>query len=67
LAAATTTPLPVRVMIVSMFGPERQVWRERRKLGRSIRVPGLSGEYPEVHCDAVRDFLAAAEVWPGHK
>jgi purine nucleoside permease len=48
-AGATTAPIPVRVMIVSMFGPEGQVWRDARELGQMIAVPGLSPDYPEVH------------------
>ena len=48
-AGAATTPIPVRVMIVSMFGPEGQVWLSPEP-GQAIAVPGLSPDYPEVHC-----------------
>ncbi|WP_284947203.1 purine-nucleoside phosphorylase [Acidisoma cladoniae] len=49
-SAQTATPLPVKVMIVSMFGPEGGVWLSHRDLKRTIAVPGLSPDYPDVHC-----------------
>ena len=55
-AARAATPLPpsapitVKVMIVSMFGPEGQVWRDHLPLTHTIPVPGLSPDYPAVHC-----------------
>lgn len=42
---------PVKVMIVSMFGPEGQVWLDRLGPWQAIRVPGLSPDYPVVHCN----------------
>ena len=63
-ARAETAPLPVRVMIVSMFGPEGQVWRDHRELGRAIAVPGLSPDYPEVHCGA--DKVCQVTLGMGH-
>lgn len=41
---------PVKVMIVSMFGPEGGVWLKHRPLTESIPVPGLSPDYPAIHC-----------------
>jgi purine nucleoside permease len=51
-AAETTSsaPVPVKVMIVSMFGPEGQIWLDHRELKQAIPVPGLSPDYPDVHC-----------------
>jgi purine nucleoside permease len=43
---------PVKVMIVSMFGPEGQVWLDKLGPWDAIRVPGLSPDYPDVHCNA---------------
>jgi purine nucleoside permease len=40
-----------KVMIVTMFGPEGQVWLDRLGPWRDIRVPGLSPDYPAVHCN----------------
>ena len=43
---------PVKVMIVSMFAPEGQVWRDHRDLRALVPVPGLRSEDPNVHCGA---------------
>jgi purine nucleoside permease len=42
---------PVKVMIISMFGPEGQVWLDRLGPWRAIPVDGLSPDYPTVHCN----------------
>src|SRR5258706_458617 len=41
----------VKVMIISMFGPEGKVWLDRLGPWKSIKVPGLSPDYPDVHCN----------------
>lgn len=43
-----------RVMIISMFGPEGQVWLDNLGPWRDVKVPGLSPDYPAVHCNAER-------------
>jgi purine nucleoside permease len=43
---------PVKVMIVSMFGPEGQVWLDKLGPWKAIPIPGLSPDYPDVHCNA---------------
>jgi purine nucleoside permease len=48
--AATTAAIPVKVMIVSMFGPEGDVWLKHLPLTEAIAVPGLSPDYPTIHC-----------------
>lgn len=63
-AQATPAPMPVRVMIVSMFGPEGQVWRDQRNLSQAITVPGLSPDYPEVHCGP--DKVCQVTLGMGH-
>ena len=40
---------PVKVMIITMFGPEGQL--DRIGPWRDIAVPGLSPDYPNVHCN----------------
>jgi purine nucleoside permease len=40
-----------KVMIVSMFGPEGQVWLDHLGPWRQIAVPGLSPDYPVVNCN----------------
>lgn len=50
--AQAAEPIPVKVMIVSMFEPEGAVWLSYRDLSRAVSVPGLSPDYPAVHCGA---------------
>ncbi|RKP45288.1 purine-nucleoside phosphorylase [Trinickia fusca] len=42
---------PMKVMIISMFGPEGQVWLDKLGPWESIPVAGLSPDYPDVHCN----------------
>ena len=49
-AAKGPGPRPVKVMVITLFGPEAAPWLAQLPLKRSIRVPGLSAEYPEVRC-----------------
>ncbi|WPP01395.1 purine nucleoside permease [Pseudomonas sp. HR96] len=49
--AAEAPPVQPKVMLIAMFGPESQHWIERLKLTRDIPVPGLSEDYPAVHCN----------------
>ncbi len=49
-AAPAARPIPVKVMIVTMFGPEGDVWLKHLPLTQTIPVPGLSTDYPDVHC-----------------
>ncbi|PFW64168.1 purine nucleoside permease, partial [Bacillus sp. AFS075960] len=42
---------PVKVMIITMFGPEGQAWLDRLGPWRDVAVPGLSPDYPAVHCN----------------
>jgi purine nucleoside permease len=60
----TGTPLPVKVMIVNMFGLEAAPWLAQRPWTREIRVPGLSADYPTVHCDA--DAVCQLTTGMGH-
>jgi purine nucleoside permease len=64
--AATPEPtaIPVKVMIVSMFGPEGQVWLDHLPLTQTIPVPGLSPDYPAVHCAA--DGVCLITTGMGH-
>lgn len=51
---ATTTIAP-KVVIVSMFDPEADVWYgipEFDLLAQNISLPGLSPLFPDVHCTA---------------
>jgi purine nucleoside permease len=57
-------PRPVKVLIISMFGPEGNVWVEPLGLSQDIRVPGLSPDYPELHCNA--DDVCQLTTGMGH-
>jgi purine nucleoside permease len=51
-------------MIVSMFGPEGQVWLDKLGPWKTIRVPGLSPDYPVVHCN--RQGICVMTTGMGH-
>ncbi|MGF2507541.1 TolC family protein [Ralstonia pseudosolanacearum] len=42
----------VKVLIISMFAPEAQPWIDKLGLTQAVPVPGLSIDYPSVHCNA---------------
>ncbi len=54
----------VKVMIVTMFGPEGQVWLDKLGPWQAIKVPGLSPDYPEVNCN--RDDVCVITTGMGH-
>ena len=41
----------VKVMIVTMFGPETKVWLDHLGPWDVINIPGLSPDYPDIHCN----------------
>lgn len=51
-ARDAAAPRPVKVLIVSMFKPEGDVWVTPLALDQDIQVPGLSPDYPAVRCNA---------------
>src|SRR5262249_34814681 len=55
---------PVKVMIIAMFGPEGQVWLDRLGPWRDVTVPGLSPDYPAVHCN--RSNVCVVTTGMGH-
>lgn len=64
-ATAQTPPArPVKVLIISMFGPEAKPWIEQLRLDQEIAVPGLSPDYPAVHCNA--DGVCQMTTGMGH-
>jgi len=54
----------VKVMIISMFGPEGQGWIENLKLDQTVPVIGLSSDYPAVHCNS--DDVCQMTTGMGH-
>jgi len=51
-APRASSALQVKVMIITLFGPEAAPWLAQLPPARSVRVPGLSADYPEVKCTA---------------
>ncbi|WP_028223027.1 purine-nucleoside phosphorylase [Paraburkholderia oxyphila] len=61
---ATPHGRPVKVMIISMFGPEGQVWLDHLGPWQDITVAGLSPDYPTVHCN--RQDICVMTTGMGH-
>ncbi|MGX7001636.1 purine-nucleoside phosphorylase [Caballeronia sp. KNU42] len=55
---------PVKVMIISMFGPEGQVWLDKLGPWKAIHVAGLSPDYPVVNCN--RQEICVMTTGMGH-
>jgi purine nucleoside permease len=55
---------PVKVMIISMFGPEGQVWLDKLGPWKAIPVAGLSPDYPVVNCN--RQEVCVMTTGMGH-
>ena len=54
----------VRIMIVTMFGLEAKVWLDHLGPWETIRIPGLSPDYPDVHCN--RQSICVMTTDMGH-
>ena len=48
--AAAAKPRPVKVMVITLFGPEAAPWLAQLPLKQTVRVAGLSADYPDVKC-----------------
>ena len=59
--AATIAP---KVMIVTLFAPEAQAWLDHLGPWRDTAVPGLSPDYPAVHCN--RAEVCVVTLGMGH-
>ena len=57
-------PLPVKVMIVNLFGFEAAPWIAALKPDLDIPVPGLAVDYPAVRCNA--DAVCQMTTGMGH-
>ncbi len=57
-------PRPIKALIISMFGPEGDVWVEPLGLTQSIEVPGLSPDYPSIRCN--KDDVCQLTTGMGH-
>ena len=63
-AASHVPERPVKVLIISMFGPEGKTWLDHFGATQAITVPGLSPDYPAVHC--TRDDVCVLTTGMGH-
>jgi purine nucleoside permease len=54
----------VKVLIITMFGGEAGAWMEPLGMTDAIEVPGLSPDYPEVHCNS--DDVCLLTTGMGH-
>jgi purine nucleoside permease len=61
---AAAAKVPVKVLIISMFGPEGKTWLDRLGPTRAIKVPGLSPDYPVVLCN--KDQVCVITTGMGH-
>jgi purine nucleoside permease len=57
-------PRALKVVIITMFGPEAQPWIEPFALKEEIAVPGLSPDYPALRCNA--DDVCLLTTGMGH-
>src|SRR5882672_2198027 len=63
-AADAGGPREVKVLIINMFGPEGQPFIEKLALTDDIEIPGLSPDYPKVHCNT--DDVCEITTGMGH-
>lgn len=61
-----TSPPPraIKVLVVTMFGPEAQPWIEPFGLTQEVPVPGLSEDYPALKCNS--DDVCLLTTGMGH-
>ncbi|KWK57150.1 purine nucleoside permease [Burkholderia stagnalis] len=57
-------PRAVKVLVITMFGPEGKAWLDRLGPLQRIAVPGLSPDYPAVSC--TRDDVCVLTTGMGH-
>lgn len=65
-AQQTADPAPraLKVLVITMFGPEAEPWLAPMDLNEEIRVPGLSADYPALRCNA--DDVCLLTTGMGH-
>jgi purine nucleoside permease len=51
-APVRVSPLPVKVLVINLFGLEAAPWLAALRPTEEVRVPGLSSDYPRVMCTA---------------
>ena len=63
-AADAPAPRALKVLIISMFGPEAAPWIQPLHLDQTIAVPGLSPDYPALRCNT--DDVCLLTTGMGH-
>ena len=63
-SAGTPAPRALKVLIISMFGPEAEPWIAPLALTESVPVPGLSPDYPALRCNG--DDVCLLTTGMGH-
>ncbi|HSI58942.1 MAG TPA: purine nucleoside permease [Ideonella sp.] len=61
---SAAAPMLVKVLVITMFGPEAEPWVAPFALGPAIPVPGLSPDYPGLRCNA--DGVCLLTTGMGH-
>ncbi|HEX4340066.1 MAG TPA: purine nucleoside permease [Polyangiaceae bacterium] len=56
--------IAVKVLVINMFSGEAQPFIDNLKLTTDVAVPGLSADYPKVHCNA--DDVCELTTGEGH-
>ncbi|KFZ38539.1 hypothetical protein HR45_03685 [Shewanella mangrovi] len=51
VAAAPTSTIKPKVLVVTMFGSEATPWQQQAKLNQHYTLAGLSNKYPELQCN----------------
>lgn len=64
LADTPTAPRAVKVLVITMFGPEAEPWLKPFALTQTVPVPGLSADYPALHCNT--DDVCLLTTGMGH-
>lgn len=59
----TIIPRKIKVLIVSMFPPEAEVWYEPLQLTQRLAIPGLPELFPELRCNS--DDVCQATIGMG--
>jgi purine nucleoside permease len=62
--AAATSPREIKVVIISMFGPEAEPWIAPLALNQEVAIRGLSKDYPDLKCNA--DDICLLTTGMGH-
>ncbi len=63
-APAVAAPREIKALVITMFGPEAELWTKSFNLSQEITVAGLSPDYPALRCNA--DDVCLVTTGMGH-